>query len=115
MADHITIRKADGVWVVRAGGAVLGESREALELVEGAAPAVIYFPRADLAMAFLERSDTVSHCPHRGDASHFNIVTTSETLPDRAWSYESPGPAMARIRDHVAFHADGDAVAVEQL
>ena len=34
MAD-ITISKAEGTWVVRAGGAVLVESRDALELIEG--------------------------------------------------------------------------------
>ena len=30
----ITIRKAEGTWTVRSGGAVLGESRNALELTE---------------------------------------------------------------------------------
>ena len=53
MADHITIRKAPGTWTVRAGGAVLGESDNALELSEGDYPFVIYFPRGDIAMAFL--------------------------------------------------------------
>ena len=35
MADHIRIRKSGGTWTIRAGGAVLGESRKALELTEG--------------------------------------------------------------------------------
>jgi len=35
MADHIKIRPATGTWVVRAAGAVLGESKNALELTEG--------------------------------------------------------------------------------
>ena len=63
MPDHITIRPATGTWVVRAGGAVLGESMQALEMTEGDYPPVIYFPRADIAMAFLEPSDTTSTCP----------------------------------------------------
>ena len=33
--NKITIRKADGTWTVRAGGAILAESRNALELTEG--------------------------------------------------------------------------------
>ena len=53
MPDHITIRPATGTWVVRAGGAVLGESIQALEMTEGDYPPVIYFPRTDIAMAFL--------------------------------------------------------------
>lgn len=43
MADHIIIRPATGTWVVRAGGAVLGESTQALELIEEDREPVIYF------------------------------------------------------------------------
>ena len=114
MADHITIRKAEGTWVVRAGGAVLGESNEALELTEGSMPFVIYFPRNDIAMAFLDHTDHTTHCPHKGDASYFSIVTKSTTLQNAAWSYENPKPGMERIKDYLAFYAS-DTVAVEQV
>ena len=50
MSDHITITPAQGTWVVRAGGAVLGETTGALELREGDHAPVIYFPRGDIAM-----------------------------------------------------------------
>ena len=48
----IRIRKAEGTWTVRSGGAVLGETSNALELSEGDLDPVIYFPREDIAMAF---------------------------------------------------------------
>lgn len=35
MTELITIRKASGKWSVRSGGAILGETTNALELVEG--------------------------------------------------------------------------------
>mgnify|MGYP001814881755 CR=1 FL=1 len=114
MASNITIRKADGTWSVRAGGAVLGESSEALELLEGDYPAVIYFPRDDLAMAFMDTSEKTTHCPHKGDANYFSVVTKSTTLKDVAWSYETPKENVARIKDHIAFYA-GENVTVEQL
>jgi uncharacterized protein (DUF427 family) len=114
MTNHITIRKATGTWVVRAGGAVLGETTNALELSEGDYPSVYYFPRADIGMAFLDSSETTSHCPHKGDASYFSIVTKSEVLKDAAWSYETPLADMARIAGHLAFFAS-DKVAVEKL
>ena len=104
MADHITIRKADGTWTVRAGGAVLGESQNALELIEGDYPSIIYFPRDDIAMAFLDKTDRVTHCPHKGDASYFSVVTKSRTLKDTVWSYEAPKEGVARIKDHLAFY-----------
>ncbi|MGB8623871.1 MAG: DUF427 domain-containing protein [Paracoccaceae bacterium] len=114
MTNHITIRKAEGKWVVRAGGAVLGESTDALELTEGNMAPVIYFPRADIAMAFLDPSDTITSSPEKGQATHFSIETKSTTLKDAAWSYESPEPEAARIKDHLAFHAS-DTVTVERL
>jgi len=114
MASHIKIHKAPGTWTVRAGGAVLGESTAALELVEGDYPPVIYFPRADIAMAFLDRTDKTTHCPHKGDASYFSVVTKSETLSNAVWTYEDPKEDVARIKDHLAFYTN-DGITVEQI
>ena len=114
MADHITIRTAPGTWTVRAGGAVLGESNAALELSEGSYAPVIYFPRADIAMAFLDRTDKSTHCPHKGDASYFSIVTKSTTLKDAAWSYDSPKDGVAEIAGHLSFYPS-ETVFVENI
>ncbi|QFT80518.1 hypothetical protein FIU89_07835 [Roseovarius sp. THAF27] len=110
----ITIHKADGTWTVRAGGAVLVESRNALVLAEEGLNDVIYFPREDIAMAFLDESDHRTTCPHKGEASYFSIVTKSKTLENAAWSYEDPKPDVARIKDHLAFYSSDD-VTVEQV
>ena len=113
MAD-IRIRKAEGTWTVRAGGAVLAESRNALELVEDGYPDVIYFPRGDIAMAFLDETDRRTDCPHKGEARYFSIVTKSQTIDNAAWSYESPKEDVARIKDHLAFYPS-DKVTVERV
>lgn len=113
MADHIKIRPATGTWVVRAAGAVLGESKNALELTEGDYPPVIYFPRSDLAMAFFEPTDTTSTCPYKGDASYFTIEAKSGPVPNAAWSYENPKDGVTEIKDHIAFYHEK--VAVEQV
>lgn len=111
---EITIRKAPGKWSVRSGGAVLGESNGALELLEGDLDPVIYFPRSDIAMAFLDATDKVTHCPHKGDAAHFSIVNKSSVTENAAWSYEDPISAMAEIKGYVAFYPV-DSVKVEQI
>ena len=67
--NKIRIRKAAGTWVVRSGGAVLGETTRALELDEDGHNPVIYFPREDIAVAFLDPSDKTTHCPYKGDAT----------------------------------------------
>ena len=113
MADHIKIRPAEGTWVVRAEGAVIGESDNALELTEGDMAPVIYFPREDIAMAFLDPSDTVSTCPHKGEARYFHIDGEGGALKDAAWSYEAPKPGVSEIASHLAFYSS--LVAVEQV
>ena len=113
MADHIKIRPAGGTWVVRAGGAVLGESDNALELIEGDLAPVIYIPREDIAMAFLEPSETVSHCPYKGDAKYYSIVAKSGPIADAAWSYETPKDGVEQIAGYLAFYTSK--VAVEQV
>lgn len=110
----IRIRKATGTWVVRSGGAVLGESTNALELNEGQLAPVIYFPREDIAMAMLDRSDKSTHCPHKGDACYFSIVNKSSTTENAVWSYEDPIADVASIKNHLAFVLS-DSVKVEQL
>ncbi len=114
MAEHIKIRKAPGIWTVRSGGAVLGETSNALELSEGDLPPVIYFPREDIAMAFLDRTDKVTHCPHKGDAHYYSIVNKSSVAENAVWTYEDPVEAVAAIKDHLAFYT-GDNVTVEQI
>ena len=113
MGEHITIKPATGTYVVRAGGAVLGETTRALELIEGSYPPVIYIPREDIAMAFLDASDTTSSCPHKGQASYYNIEAKSGTIADAAWSYETPKDTVADIAGHLAFYSNK--VTVEQV
>ncbi|MEJ6402611.1 DUF427 domain-containing protein [Yoonia sp. 2307UL14-13] len=113
MVDHIKIRPASGNWTVRAGGAVLAETTQALELVEGDYPAVTYFPRADIAMAFLEPSETTSTCPHKGTATYYSIAAKSGLIKDAAWSYEDPKDGVAQIKGHLAFYPSK--VAVEEV
>ena len=113
MTDHITITPATNTWVVRAAGAVIGESRDVLLLQEGTRPVVAYFPRADIAMAFLDASDTQTRCPHKGDASYYSIVAKSGALTDAAWSYEDPIADVAQIKGYLAFAHEK--IAVEEL
>lgn len=113
MADNIKIRPAKGTWVVRAAGAVLGETNAALELTESAYPAVIYFPRGDISMAFFDTSETTSSCPHKGQATYFDLIAKSGTFKDAAWSYENPKDDVAEIKDYLAFVTSK--VAVEKL
>ncbi len=111
MADQIKIRPAEGKWTVRAGGAVLGESQSALEVVEGNRAPVIYFPKGDVAMAFLDKSDTITTCPYRGEARHFSIQTKSTVIEDAGYMYDAPVEKLAALKDHLAFYAEKATIA----
>lgn len=106
MAGHITIRPAPGTWVVRAGDAIVAESTRALELLEGSRAGVIYLPRADVAMALLDRSTLHSTCPAKGEASYYSINTPGGVLADVVWSYETPHDDCAAIAGYMAFYTD---------
>jgi uncharacterized protein (DUF427 family) len=113
LSERLRIHAAEGIWVVRAGGAVIGETCRALELTEGAYPPVIYFPREDLGMAFFERSSTTVVSPDKGLASYYDILVPAGAIRDAAWSYEAPLPAAERIAGHLAFASDK--VTIEQV
>ncbi len=114
MTETITIRKAPGKWSVRSGGAILGETTAALEVQEGGHDPVIYFPRTDIAMAFLDRTDKVTQCKHKGAATHFSIVNKSSVTENAAWSYESPNDVISELKDYLAFYPV-ESIKVEQL
>lgn len=113
LTKKITIVPAEGTWVVRAGGAVIGESTNALELMEGDSVSRIYFPREDIGMAFLEDADYETQTEGIGRAAYFGIVTRSTTIQRAAWSFSNPEDGAARIAGHIAF--DPNKVTVEQV
>lgn len=110
----IRIVEATGKWTVRAAGAVLGESANALELIEDGHDPVIYFPRGDIAMAFLDASEKVTTCPHKGEARYFSIQAKSRLLEDVVWSYENPVGDAERIKGYLAF-TPGEYLQVERI
>ena len=104
--NRITIKPASGTWSVRAGGAVIAESSNALELHEGDYPVAIYFPRADVAMAFLDTSDQRSTCPYKGEASYFGIAAKSGVIKNAVWTYDEPLDSVKEIAGYLSFYTD---------
>jgi uncharacterized protein (DUF427 family) len=105
--DHpITVGKNPDRVVVKAGGQVIADTREALSLQEASYPAVQYIPREDVDLTLLERTDYATYCPYKGNASYFSIVPTGADGVNAVWTYEQPYDAVADIRDHVAFYPD---------
>ena len=83
---------------------VVADTTRALTLREANYKPVQYVPRADVDMSLLVRTDHHSHCPYKGDASYFSIKFNGRSAENAVWSYEQPFPAMAEIREYVAFY-----------
>jgi uncharacterized protein (DUF427 family) len=103
--DHpITIEPAVERVTVRANGRVVADTAAALRLQEASYPPVYYIPISDVDESLLERSDTRTYCPYKGDASYFSVVTDDGTITDAIWTYEQPYDAVGQIAKHVAFY-----------
>ena len=103
--DHpITIAPAGKRVRVSFAGKTIADSTRALVLSEGGYKPVFYIPREDADMVALSRTAHASHCPYKGDASYFTVSADGRASENAVWSYEQPFPAVAPIKDHLAFY-----------
>jgi uncharacterized protein (DUF427 family) len=102
----ITVEPNPSRVVVSLQGRIIADSREALTLREAKYPAVQYIPRKDVDMSLLERTDHATYCPYKGDCAYYSIRLGGERSVNAVWTYEAPYPAVAEIKDHVAFYPD---------
>ena len=96
--DHpITIATNPNRVRVRFGERTIVDTRGAMTLREASYPPVLYVPREDAVMTLLTRTDRVTRCPHKGDATYFTIKADERTAENAVWSYEHPYPAVSAI------------------
>ena len=104
--DHpITIEANPARVVVTVAGRVVADSVHALTLREAKYSAVQYIPRRDVDMSLLQRTDHATYCPYKGDCAYYSIPCGRRSV-NAAWTYEAPYPAVAAIKDCLAFYPD---------
>jgi uncharacterized protein (DUF427 family) len=105
--DHpITLAPATGRWRALFAGHVIADSADAIVLQEAGYAPVVYFPRKDVAMEYMSRTDRATHCPYKGDAAYYTILMDGELAENAVWTYERPYPAMDQIGERLAFYTD---------
>jgi len=102
----ITITAQPGRVVVRAGDVTIADTEQALSLAESNYPPVLYIPLADVDPVQLERSEHATYCPYKGDAGYYSLPALGSLGENAVWEYAEPYPAVAEIKDTVAFYAD---------
>lgn len=90
----------------RVADVVIAMSGSVIQLDEDHQPARYYFPREQVDMSKLTRTQTATTCPFKGLAHCFSVSANGETLTDAAWSYEDPYAEHRALKERIAFDAD---------
>jgi uncharacterized protein (DUF427 family) len=95
-------------------GQTVAETRRPRLLFETGLPVRYNIPKLDVRLDRLSRSSTVTQCPYKGTALHWNYAGDDGTIPDVAWTYHLPTPECAKIADTIAFYNERvDAIFVD--
>ena len=89
---------------VEFNGAWVADSSRAIILHETRAPAMHYFPAADVRMDCLERTEHQTHCPFKGNASYWSLKVAGKVAENAAWAYEDPYRDAEPIRGYLSFY-----------
>lgn len=102
--DHRVWEQPLGLWMkVEIEGEVVADSIDVVQVVEDRNPVRYYFPREDVAMRRMVRSDTTSDCPFKGRATYYSLQLETRLVRDVAWSYETPYEEHQGLQGRLAF------------
>ena len=90
---------------VAADGVTIAETDKPTLLFETGLPTRYYLPKTHTRMDLLVPSETVSHCPYKGEAEYWSL-RSDRTIDDIAWSYRTPLPESQKIAGLISFYPD---------
>jgi uncharacterized protein (DUF427 family) len=82
----------------------VAESMSPRLLFETGLPVRYYLPKTHVRMDLLERSETVTHCPYKGQAETWSVRAGEGLHEDLAWSYPAPLPESQKIAGLIGFY-----------
>ena len=91
---------------VEFNGTWIADSERVLVLHETRLPPAYYFPREDVNTALLEKTERVTHCPFKGNASYWTVRAGDASAENAAWSYDEPYDDAKPIRRYLSFYPD---------
>jgi uncharacterized protein (DUF427 family) len=87
-------------------GRTVLDTRHGFLLHETGILPVLYVPIADVDQSLLERTDHVTHCPFKGDASYWSVRVGERVAENAVWGYEQPVASAPWLSGHVALYWD---------
>jgi uncharacterized protein (DUF427 family) len=98
---------------VELGGIVIAETTKPTIVFETGLPVRYYLPKTHVRMDLLTPTDSVSHCPYKGQAEYWSIRSDEPKRADVAWSYPTPLPESQKIAGLISFYTEQVDVYVE--
>jgi uncharacterized protein (DUF427 family) len=89
---------------VDVNGVTVADSHAPRILFETGLPPRYYVPLTDVRLDLLHASDTVSHCPYKGQAGYWSVEAGAEVITDLAWTYRAPFAESQKIAGLVCFY-----------
>jgi uncharacterized protein (DUF427 family) len=89
---------------VEVGGVTVAESASPRLLFETGLPVRYYLPKPHVRLDLLVPSDTVTHCPYKGEAEYWSVRAPDGVHDNLAWSYRTPLPESQKLAGLIAFY-----------
>ncbi|MDW3177404.1 MAG: DUF427 domain-containing protein [Acidimicrobiia bacterium] len=98
---RVDARPTSRHYQVRIAGHLVADTTNSFVVSETGGPNRHYIPAADIRTNEFTKSDTTTHCPHKGDTVYWHHSETQTN--DIAWSYPAPLEEATRIAGHWCF------------
>jgi uncharacterized protein (DUF427 family) len=89
---------------VEVDGLAVAQSSSPRLLFETGLPVRYYLPKPHVRLDLLELSETVTHCPYKGQAETWSVLIGEHLHQDLAWAYPTPLPESQKIAGMIAFY-----------
>jgi uncharacterized protein (DUF427 family) len=91
---------------VEVDGVTIAETAKPTLLFETGLPTRYYLPQTHVRMDLLAPSESVSHCPYKGEAEYWTLRIGDMVVPDVAWSYRTPLPESQKVAGLISFYPE---------
>jgi uncharacterized protein (DUF427 family) len=98
---------------VEIDGTVVADTRRPVLLFETSLPTRYYIPSEDVRLDLLTPTDHSTGCPYKGTARYWSWRGEEDVPPNIVWSYPEPLPAVAAIKDRLAFFNEAVDITVD--
>lgn len=82
---------------------VVDSVRSRLLFEDGHIP-MYYFPKDDIETKYLSKTDLITNCPYKGNATYWTLEINGRQVVNAAWSYEKPLDSQQQLKGLIAFY-----------